>query len=94
MSKDTVSMNLRLPKDTHKSLKMFSEQDNRSLHNYILTVLEEHIDKQHDARESIILEEQMSYDSELTNEQMEAAIKAMYNLVKSSKGNKNTSNDK
>jgi predicted transcriptional regulator len=83
-----------IPKELKEQVKDLADKEKRSMGNYIVQILEEHVKQKQAKAAEVVLEEQMSYDSELTNEQMEAAIKAMYNLVKSSKGNKNTSNDK
>lgn len=46
MSKEIIATNLRLPKKLHASLKELAIKDNRSLHNYIITTLENHVSNQ------------------------------------------------
>jgi predicted DNA-binding protein len=45
MSKLVVATNIRLPIKLHRELKKLAEQDNRSLHNYMITVLEKHTEQ-------------------------------------------------
>lgn len=40
---DFLRFSLRIPTETHKSLKELADQDNRSLNNYIIKVLDNHV---------------------------------------------------
>ncbi|MBD1379223.1 Arc family DNA-binding protein [Metabacillus arenae] len=44
MKKEVIATNLRLPKELHGKLKELASDDNRSLHNYIITILENHVE--------------------------------------------------
>ncbi len=45
MAKDIVPFNVRFPKDLHSDLKELAMADNRSLQNYIITVLKRHVEE-------------------------------------------------
>ncbi|GIN23122.1 Arc family DNA-binding protein [Siminovitchia fordii] len=45
MAKEIVPFNVRFPKDLHSDLKKLAEADNRSLQNYIITVLKKHAEE-------------------------------------------------
>jgi predicted DNA-binding protein len=93
---------LRIPTALHKELKALADNENRSLTNYIVHVLEEHMsNKNQFTNESVIKEQVSSYDETvkfdtgLTKKEMEETADIVLKLLEERlNAMKNTSDDK
>lgn len=45
ISKDKVRMNITIPKDLKQSLEVLAKDNNRSLNNLIVTVMQKHLEE-------------------------------------------------
>jgi len=51
MKKLEKVISIRVDKDTHKKIKKLADKDNRSVNNFLITIIKEFIDKQNNAND-------------------------------------------
>jgi hypothetical protein len=97
VSEDISKFVVRIPANLHERIKMLADRDNRSMNNYIIKVLEEHIVKQQiESNDSLVMERTIEYNSSTSDDEIKESIESIFNLIEmkvKEKYNKNTSED-
>lgn len=79
ISNENDRLTIIIPKYLKDQIKDLADREKRSMGNYVAHILEDHVKQKQQIKQAdmMVMEESMSYDSELTKEQIKAAINTL-----------------
>lgn len=79
ISNENDRLTIIIPKYLKDQIKDLADREKRSMGNYVAHILEDHVKQKQQIKQAdmMVMEESMSYDSELTKERIRAAINTL-----------------